>query len=117
MCPQIKYSIIINHLLSVFNCYYSEINKSVESVHECPICHRQYNKKSILRTHMVIHGEKKFLCSYCGKGFFSIASLQAHSKVGNRACIGAKEICGFCLIFLGSHGSSSIYLPSVWQIF
>lgn len=53
----------------------------IEAEHECPVCHKRYHTKPVLKQHMVVHGEKSFLCSDCGKGFYSKATLQAHSKV------------------------------------
>lgn len=49
--------------------------------HECPTCHRRYHTKQILKQHIMIHGEKTYLCSVCGKGFYNNAGLQTHIKV------------------------------------
>lgn len=56
-----------------------EIKPAMEEV--CEICKRVYSTKRLLQRHLLTHGEKKFLCSYCGKGFVRNASLQSHLKV------------------------------------
>lgn len=48
---------------------------------ECPQCLRTYHSKPLLKQHMLIHGEKKFLCSKCGKSFFTQSTLYEHAKV------------------------------------
>lgn len=49
--------------------------------HQCVHCQRCFASKQLLKAHLIIHGEKKFLCSDCGKGFVSMILLRSHSKV------------------------------------
>lgn len=61
--------------------------------HVCEICKRAYKTKHLLKTHLLTHGEKTFLCSDCGKGFVTKAALQSHLKVHT----GEKpHTCSFC---------------------
>lgn len=48
---------------------------------KCNICEKEFAKLVFLRRHESRHGEKKFLCSDCGKGFVRKADLQSHIKV------------------------------------
>ncbi|XP_017785537.1 PREDICTED: gastrula zinc finger protein XlCGF57.1-like [Nicrophorus vespilloides] len=47
----------------------------------CDICKRCYKTKNLLKAHQLTHGEKAFLCSDCGKRFFTKAALESHLKV------------------------------------
>ncbi|XP_066145922.1 gastrula zinc finger protein XlCGF26.1-like [Euwallacea fornicatus] len=48
---------------------------------KCNICGNTFAKLVLLKRHETRHGEKKFLCSDCGKGFVRKADLQSHIKV------------------------------------
>lgn len=49
---------------------------------QCNICNKLLSSKGVLKTHLLIHGErKKYLCSVCGRGFCNNSLLQSHLKV------------------------------------
>lgn len=84
-----------------------------EPEHECPTCHKKYHTKPVLKQHMLIHGEKKFLCSDCGKSFYSKATLLAHSKVGIIFFVLLSQILRN---ILGAYWSTALQLQSLWEI-
>lgn len=62
--------------------------------HLCSICAAVYGSQSALRLHMTRHGEPKFLCNVCGRGFYRkdklIKHIAVHSDARNFEC----KICG-----------------------
>ncbi|KAF2888016.1 hypothetical protein ILUMI_18157 [Ignelater luminosus] len=53
----------------------------INGIYKCNKCSKQFSTASILRTHMLLHEEKKHLCSHCGKSFTTLAGLDSHSRV------------------------------------
>ena len=47
-----------------------------ERTHRCLVCGKTFGFARYLRVHKLIHGNKTFLCSTCGKGFTSRARLK-----------------------------------------
>ncbi|XP_044739168.1 gastrula zinc finger protein XlCGF26.1-like [Chrysoperla carnea] len=47
---------------------------------QCDICQKKFTSKGVLATHTLIHGEKSYLCSHCGKGFVCKSGLKSHLK-------------------------------------
>ncbi|GLV44431.1 crooked legs [Carabus blaptoides fortunei] len=47
--------------------------------YQCRVCNRCYPSKAGLYQHALIHGNKKYLCWYCGKSFTTCGSLLSHT--------------------------------------
>ena len=65
-----------------------EETSSDKMVETCMICEKEFNSKSHLKQHLLIHnGEKSFQCEYCEKKFTRKWSLNTHVKIhtGERA--------------------------------
>jgi len=63
--------------------------------YECPICHKQYSARGNLKTHMIIHDEKRaFKCGVCGKKFVRKQELFAHYRTHNGDKPFVCKICG-----------------------
>lgn len=58
-----------------------EATEEIIKQHKCEICDAIFVTKASLRNHKLIHGEKTFLCSECGKGFSTNAGLLVHIKI------------------------------------
>jgi len=48
----------------------------------CPLCHKKLAKKQSLLEHIRFHqGQRRFVCSICGKSFITGSSLNRHAKM------------------------------------
>lgn len=61
----------------------------------CEICCKQFQKRSRLISHMIVHTEEKvFKCAICDKGFKNKPQLQRHSNTHSAAPNFCCNICG-----------------------
>ncbi|XP_001662036.2 zinc finger protein 449 [Aedes aegypti] len=60
----------------------------------CSVCAAIFRSMSALRTHMAGHGELKFFCKVCGKGFYRKAKLDKHASVHSDARNHECNVCG-----------------------
>ncbi|XP_062562678.1 zinc finger protein 91-like isoform X2 [Armigeres subalbatus] len=60
----------------------------------CTVCGAIFRSMSALRTHMASHGELKFFCKICDKGFFRKAKLDKHASVHSEQRNFECNICG-----------------------
>ena len=53
-----------------------------KSLYICPSrgCGKSYTTKGVLKAHVVIHGDKTFLCPKCGKSFNMKPNLDQHRQ-------------------------------------
>ncbi|XP_055306009.1 zinc finger protein 449-like [Sitodiplosis mosellana] len=58
---------------------------------ECVICGKMTHK---IRSHTEIHGEKRYICEYCGKGFTTEYAMQGHQKFHTKEWKGECDTCG-----------------------
>ena len=61
---------------------------------ECPVCHRTFVTRAVLRQHAIIHtGEKAWNCHLCDKAYTQRGNLQLHimSHTGERP-----HVCNIC---------------------
>ncbi|GLV44433.1 Meiotic central spindle [Carabus blaptoides fortunei] len=68
---------------------------------KCEICNQFYKTPGALKTHLVTHGDKKFVCSDCGRGFISNLTVHLRTHTGE-----TPYICPVCQ--KGFYDSSSM---------
>ena len=61
----------------------SSLKKKVKKEYKCPLesCGKIFKDKTSLKKHMIIHGEKLFICNICQKKFLDNSKLRRHSLV------------------------------------
>lgn len=64
--------------------------------YECDICHKYYMSKSKLRRHRLIHGEFRFFCSYCNKGFHMRDNMNKHIRIMHESYETPQNECPHC---------------------
>ncbi|XP_014679302.1 PREDICTED: zinc finger protein 585B-like [Priapulus caudatus] len=52
----------------------------------CEVCGTQFNSRSNLNQHRLLHGQKNFVCDECGKKFHRKDALKDHSMVHSAEC-------------------------------
>ncbi|GIY55284.1 hypothetical protein CEXT_473021 [Caerostris extrusa] len=66
---------------------------------QCPVCHRCYAQKSVLRKHLLVHtGERPYQCSVCNKSFNQKTSLRNHMRIHTGEKPFQCLVCSKCFI-------------------
>ncbi|CAL4065787.1 unnamed protein product, partial [Meganyctiphanes norvegica] len=69
-------------------------NGNIKKGFECDYCGKNFNCRSNLRDHLVVHtGEKPYPCDICGKSFSFIHNMKTHRLTHNE---GRTELCPYC---------------------
>ena len=55
-------------------------NDSNHTDRQCPICHKIFKTKLLLRSHKRVHQERKHECKQCGKKFTTVTKLAEHER-------------------------------------
>ncbi|XP_052266363.1 zinc finger protein Xfin-like isoform X2 [Dreissena polymorpha] len=56
-------------------------NSGDESERTCPLCHKVFTNKHILKQHTLIHMDRKFGCKYCMKKFHNKYGRDRHERI------------------------------------
>ncbi|XP_037811386.1 uncharacterized protein LOC119603426 isoform X2 [Lucilia sericata] len=67
---------------------------SITEKHKCEVCGKVFKLNSLLRNHMVFHGERKHKCNLCLKSYYTSATLRHHIRTHSKDYRLMCDICG-----------------------